>query len=137
MRKMTLTFIVALTMLFAFSISFGAFGDLSVYQSLSAAGTTMGGLRIDLDNSMVTDLSITSTGSTYSYWADLYYGLYGIAITGDQAKALRTISLMFAAEASISDGVALGIAFPLIAWTDGVNNLAFIGSWDTYAVIAF
>jgi len=45
--------------------------------------------------------------------------------------------LMFAAEASISDGVALGIAFPLIAWTDGVNNLAFIGSWDTYAVIAF
>ena len=97
----------------------------------------MGGIRIDLDNGMVTDIGYTMTGSTYSYFADLYYGSYGIAISGSNAVSLASASLMFGAEASISDSVTLGIALPLITWNDGINDLTFFGNFDVYGVIAF
>ncbi|OGI08157.1 MAG: hypothetical protein A2Y40_08010 [Candidatus Margulisbacteria bacterium GWF2_35_9] len=112
-------------------------GDLFFYTSMTGAGTTMGGLRIDLGNTMVTDLSATMTGSAYSYFADVYYGSWGLAITGTNTKTLATAALMYGVEKPINDAITLGINVPLVLWTDGASNLTFVGSWDIYAVLAF
>jgi hypothetical protein len=118
-------------------LSFAGVGDLSLYSSLTGSGTTMGGIRVDLGGGMVTDLSATMTGSTYSYFADVYSGLYGLAVAGDSTNSVSSISLMFAAEQAIAGGIVLGIAVPLLSLNQVASTTTIIGSWDVYGVLSF
>ncbi len=114
-------------------------GDLGLYSSLTASGTTMGGLRIDTGviagEATCVDVSMSSTSGSSTYWIDAYMGYYGIAISGGD-NVVATTSLMFAVEKSIADGVALGVAFPIVSKT-GSGDPTYIGSFDIYAVLMF
>lgn len=135
-RKILLSCLVGI---FLLGVTFAKPGDLSLYSSLTGSGQTMGGLRIDLGNSFVTDLSATSTGGKYSYFADIYYGLYGLAFSGDKENGIKTFSVMFAAEQAINENIVLGIAIPLVSRTKNIDEFTYtyIGSWDIYAVLSF
>jgi len=123
-------------------LSLAGFGDLSLYTSLTSAGSTAGGLRVDLGGGFVADGTVGfvddgsgSETATYQYFADIYYGAWGLAVSGAEGSG-TSISLMYAIEQAVNDKITLGIASALISVQNGLAT-QFINGYDIYAVLAF
>lgn len=111
-------------------------GDLSLYTSLTTLGSTCGGVRVDLGNSFCTDLSAAVVDNdNQSYFADLYYGSWGVALSGSKGSK-STMSLMYCVEKSINKDITLGVATNLFSYKEGVDN-AMLTLWDAYVVMPF
>jgi len=124
-------------------VTFADLGDLSLYTSVTGAGATAGGLRVDLGNGFVADgtVAVLDDGSGDSatetqFFADVYYGVWGLAISGgEDIKA--SYSLMYAIEQAINDKITLGIGVALVTLnSDEDVATQFVNNYDIYAVLS-
>lgn len=135
--------LVAAILTVVFWGAFAAMGDLSLYTSMTTAGKTSGGLRLDLGSGFVTDGTLAmvddtsgTSKTTYEYWADVYYGVWGLAVSGTETS-VASIALMYALEQPVNDKISLGIAVNLVTMGGGSGVATqFVNNYDIYAVLA-
>ena len=138
MKKVIIvSMLISMMSLFAFA----GLGDLSLYGSFAGSGSTAGGLRIDLGSGFVADgtIAIADDGSgrevsTYSYFADIYYGVWGISLGGSEFTK-STLSLMYAVEQPVNDKVTLGIASYVASYMPE-QAISIFNGYDIYVVLA-
>jgi hypothetical protein len=119
--------------------AFAQTGDLSLVQSVTSNGPKTGALRIDLGNGFCTDLSLAYTDNgtktnDLDYWADLYYGSWGVLFSGNKDNGLQSGSFCYAVEHPINDNITLGVYTDLATFAKDKNFQAF-SIFDAYVVL--
>ena len=138
-KSLLVSLVLGMLSIFAFA----GLGDLFIYSSLTTAGSTAGGFRIDLGSGFVADATVglkddgSGNAKTLTeYFADVYYGPWGVAISGAEGS-IASVYLRYAIEQPINDKIALGIAADLVT-AGGGSGMAtrVLNGYDIYAVIA-
>ena len=110
-------------------------------------GTLGGGLRFDLKEGMVADLSMIAgsgdAGSTYSLYGDVFWGNWGIGLLAKRPTVNSNVtfeySLQYAVEQPINDKISVGVLLMLVNYdaTSGVDpSLTLLPSIAPYFVLA-
>jgi hypothetical protein len=145
MKVKLLTFSCVALMLFVLSTSVPA----KVYMyGFVPGGFLGGGLRFDLGQGMVTDIALSaasgSSGSTYSVYADIFKGAWGLGLTlkktAVNSDIAFDINLQYALDKNINDSITLGISAVLLNYdtTEDVDpNLTVVPVVMPYFVLAF
>lgn len=111
-------------------------------------GATGGGLRFDLKPGMVMDVAATAasgaSGSTYSLYADIFYGYWGLGVTAKKVAVNSDLAFditpQFALEQPVNDKISFGVLVALINFdtTSGADpNITLFPTISPYFVLAF
>ena len=114
MKKMIITFLLVLL------ISSASYADTYLF-GYTPGGQLGGGLRFDLAEGWVTDLSLSAdsgdSGSIYQLYGDVFWGNWGAGLTAKRDAVDKdvffNISLQYAVEQSVNDDIAVGVLLVL------------------------
>lgn len=109
-------------------------------------GALGGGLRFDLSEGVVLDLSASggsgATGSTYNLYGDVFWGNWGVGLLAKKvtvaADLAYEISLQYAVEQPINDKISVGVLMLLANYdtTSGADpNLTVLSTIVPYFVL--
>ncbi|MBU1026765.1 MAG: hypothetical protein KKA31_03445 [Candidatus Margulisbacteria bacterium] len=110
-------------------------------------GVLGGGLRFDLAQGWVVDLSASggsgSSGSTYNLYGDVFCGNWGVGLLAKKptvnADTSYELSLQYAVEQPINDSISLGVLLLLVNYdtTSGADpNMMVLPTISPYVVLA-
>ncbi|HAR63137.1 MAG: hypothetical protein DKM50_13175 [Candidatus Margulisiibacteriota bacterium] len=119
------------------SIAGVSFADLAtpyLYTSFTGSGMGKGGLRLDFGSGFVADGTIGILDeNTNSYFADFYYGSWGVAVAGAKGST-PAVSFMYALEKAINKDISAGICTDLVTYQKDADLKSF-SVWDVYVVM--
>ena len=131
-----LSTIVFLTLFIVQSPLYSKRTPWSLLTSVVNNGDLSGGVRYKINDLVVVDGWISKgtqdTDSQVSYWADIYYGNWGLIFNGS-SKSLDSSSLAYSIEKSLSDDILLGISFKVLEISKNQPN--YMSGWDLYIVL--
>ncbi|NQU17951.1 MAG: hypothetical protein HQ564_07770 [Candidatus Saganbacteria bacterium] len=139
---------VLLILLFSF-ILFSSVVSADTYLfGYTPGGALGGGIRFDLKPGVVLDLAASggsgSSGSTYSLYADIFCGYWGLGITAKKATVNSNLAFditpQFALEQPINDKVFIGVLVALCNFdtTTGADpSFTLFPTIVPYFVLAF
>jgi hypothetical protein len=110
-------------------------------------GELGGGLRFDLSQGVVLDLSASAgsgdSGSTYNLYGDVFWGNWGVGVLAKKvavdADIAFDLSLQYAVEQAINDDISVGVLLMLVNYdtTEGADpNLTILPAISPYFVLA-
>ena len=132
---------VAVVLLFGllFSVQTRSFANehpIYLLASVANSGDLAGGIRYTVNSDWIVDGWISSRedsagNQVTSYWADVYYGNYGIILSGQENTTLLT-ALAYSVEGQITEEIGIGSSVKVIEL--GGKHPAYFGGWDVYVI---